>query len=102
ARTAQPPALGQHNYLAQLPPCHIVVRTELQATWAALVAGDDVVSVSGLYVGVEGAIGGHVPECGGGRSVYSPALGQHHYLGELAAGHVVVGPESVVAVPRDY
>src|SRR5205814_1689666 len=95
------PVLGQHHYLADLAPGHVVAWAELQAVGATGVARDDAVVVSGLYVLVEGISSRHVSERRGRRGVYGPALGQHRYLADLAAGGEVVGAEGVVPVAGD-
>ena len=50
---------------------------------------------------VEGVVLGHVVEVRAPGSVDGPPLGEHHDLGELAAGGVVVWAEGVVGVPGD-
>src|SRR5205085_3966409 len=95
------PALGQDDYLAQLRPGDVVAGAVFEAVGAAGVAGDDGVVVGGLYEGVEGVGGGHILEGRRGGCVNSPALGQHHDLGGLAAGGEVVGAEGSVVVAGD-
>src|SRR5205814_1202511 len=80
---------------------HVVPWAELKAAGAAVVPGDDVVGVSRLHEGVEGIRGRHVPEGGSGRVEQLPALGQHHYLGELPPGGVIAWAEGAVTVPGD-
>src|SRR5438128_1558021 len=79
---------GEVDDLADLAAGGVVTGAELQAVGAAGVAGDDVVVVGGLYVGVEGVGGGYVAEGGSGGCVGGPVLGEHYYLAQLGAGYV--------------
>src|SRR4051794_7623857 len=82
----------QVDYLRYLAPRGVVAAPELQAARAAVVSGDDTVSVGRLDVPVEGVARRHVPERGGARVDQAPTPCQRHNLAQLAARHVVPGP----------
>src|SRR5439155_9445466 len=88
----------QACYLRDLGPGAVGTRPEVQArTWlsrsSAVVAVDDPVAVSRLYVHVERAASRHVVERRGERVDQRPTCRQRDYLGQLAPGYQGVRPE---------
>src|SRR5947207_9096245 len=56
-------------------------RPEFQAARATAIPADDTTLVSGLYVVVEGVVGGHIAESWYRGNVLGPAHSQRYYLG---------------------
>ena len=72
---------GLVNDLANLPPCGVVARPELQAVGTAAVPRDYAYAVGGLYVLVEDVRGWYISESGEERVYQVPTSCNHDYLG---------------------
>src|SRR5439155_18424976 len=96
-RVEQRPAASEHDYLGQLPAGNVVAGAE----GAVSVARDDAVLHGRLDVLVESVGGRYICERGLRGVGERPALTEHHYLGNLAAGGEVVRAEGTVPVAGD-
>src|ERR1043165_6472250 len=90
-RLLQPPAHSQHDYLAQLPPAHLVTRLERPV----LIPSDNPMRICRLHKRIEYVISRHVTKMPYRWLHYRPPTSQHYYLGQLPTSGAVPRQEAI-------